>query len=518
MKNKFIYLAVLAAMGFAACEPEFENEVNAEYSRGEADFTSYVALGNSLSAGYIDGTVSRVSQQYSFPNLLSQQFALVGGGEFTQPDFSLDVNNVGGLMLGGNPITDPVTGENLFKSRMVFDQTDRRPENIVGTVTNEVSAQQATAYHNMGVPGMKSFHAVYEGYGSLSGLGTGTANPWYVRHATSATATVLGDAMQKNPTFFTNWIGDMDVLAYATSGGVGSTAGVGTNDITPLPVFTASYDAVLNTLTAGGTNNVKGVLCTIPYVTSIPYFTTVPYNPVSAEVINANPQGPLLIQLYQFLALATNGRIMPLNTGAGQTNPVIIVDEDLPDLSTQISTYASGSGNPLLVANAATLGAVYGRARQTTSNDLIVLPASGVIGQTSAAPAPFNINGVTSPLSDRWVLTQTEIGHVRTATDAINAHIRSKASANIAIADMNVIMQQLVSGLKIEDGTVYTANYFNGTNIGSVLFSLDGVHPNARGYAVVTNEIIKVINNHFKARIPLKNSASYPGVDLVISN
>ena len=47
MKNKFILLATLA-IGFASCEPEFENEVNAEYTAGEANFSSYVAVGNSL--------------------------------------------------------------------------------------------------------------------------------------------------------------------------------------------------------------------------------------------------------------------------------------------------------------------------------------------------------------------------------------------------------------------------------------------------------------------------------------
>ena len=49
MKNKFIYFAVIAALGFASCEPEFDKEVNNEsYSAGEANFTSYVAIGNSL--------------------------------------------------------------------------------------------------------------------------------------------------------------------------------------------------------------------------------------------------------------------------------------------------------------------------------------------------------------------------------------------------------------------------------------------------------------------------------------
>ena len=78
MKNKFIYLAIIAA-GFASCEPEFENEVGANYTSGDADFSSYVAIGNSLTAGYMDGTVSKGSQMNSYPNLLAQQFALVGG-------------------------------------------------------------------------------------------------------------------------------------------------------------------------------------------------------------------------------------------------------------------------------------------------------------------------------------------------------------------------------------------------------------------------------------------------------
>jgi hypothetical protein len=118
MKNKFIYLAILAA-GFASCEPEFENEVDANYTSGDADFTSYVAIGNSLTAGYMDGTVSRVGQTYSFPNLLAQKFALVGGGAFTQPSYEEDVDNVGGIQ-----------GLPGFNKRLVIDVSQGRPEII----------------------------------------------------------------------------------------------------------------------------------------------------------------------------------------------------------------------------------------------------------------------------------------------------------------------------------------------------------------------------------------------------
>jgi len=520
MKNKFIYLAILAA-GFASCEPEFENEVNANYTSGDADFTTYVAVGNSLTAGYMDGTVSRGSQMNSYPNLLAQQFALVGGGAFTQPSYADDVNNLGGLLLGGMQIGT---------TRLIIDATEGRPENLAGTPTIEVSNLQATAYNNMGVPGAKSFHLLASGYGNVAGVAIGQANPYFVRHATSPTATVLGDAMSKNPTFFTNWIGANDVLAYATNGGAqadgvtpaadhNSTGNMnpatyGGNDITNSGVFASVYSTIVTTLISGGA---KGVVATVPSVTSIPYFTTVPYNALPAEATSSNATA---IGLYQFLAVATGGRIAPLNTAAGTKNPVLIKDADLTNIGSTIEFYAANSGNPLLVANAAALGAIYGQARHATANDLVVLPASSIIGQPNAsATAPFNINGVTWPLANKWVLTANEKTKVANATAAYNASIVSIANANdIAVADMNAIMNQLVTGLRIEDGTIYTANYFSSATASSVLFSLDGVHPNAKGYAVITNEIIKVINSHYNANLPFVYASSFPGATVLLTN
>ena len=516
MKNKFIYLAILAA-GFASCEPEFENEVDANYTSGDADFTSYVAIGNSLTAGYMDGTVSRVGQTYSFPNLLAQKFALVGGGAFTQPSYEEDVDNVGGIQ-----------GLPGFNKRLVIDVSQGRPEIISTGNIGVTLTPQATAYNNMGVPGAKSFHLGFSGYGNVANLPN--ANPYFVRHATSPSATILGDAMTKNPTFFTNWIGANDVLSYATNGGAQSDgvtpaadhnitgnmnpATYGANDITNSDYFAGVYSNIINTLTANGA---KGVVATIPSVTSIPYFTTVPYNALPAEATASNATA---IALYQFLSVATGGRISPLNTTPGSKNPVLIKDTDLTNISATIQAYAAGSGNPLLMANAAALGVIYGQARHATAEDLFVLPSSSIIGQENpAGTAPFNVNGVTLPLANKWVLTTNEKVKVANATSSYNAAIRSiAASKGLAVADMNLIMNQLVSGLRIDDGTIYTANYFSPTTASSVLFSLDGVHPNPRGYAVIANEIIKVINNHYHANIPIYSPANFPGISIVPSN
>ena len=498
MKNKFIYLAVLAA-GFISCEPEFENELtDASYSSGDADFSSYVAVGNSLTAGYMDGTVSRVGQSYSFPNILSGQFAVVGGGVFTQPSFEDDVDNLGGLTLGGFPIAG---------TRLVIDASAGGPENIAGSSTIEVSNLQAQAYHNMGVPGAKSFHLLAAGYGNVAGVALGQSNPYFVRHATSASATVLGDAMSMNPTFFTNWIGNNDVLAFATSGGTGvdrlgnlDPSTYGPNDITDPQVFASVYSTIVNTLTIDGA---KGVVATIPEVTAIPYFTTVPYNAVPLDAATAAQLNSGYAAYNAGLRVAFDNSFITreefasriINFKAGK-NAVVMVDEYLTDLS--------GLGLPSY--------------RHATYNDLIVLPAMSFIG-TLVGGNPLQVNGVSVPLADKWVLSKAEKMLVANATAAYNNAIVSiAASKNIAVADMNAIMTKLKGGLTVEDGTIYTANYFSAATASRVLFSLDGVHPNARGYAVISNEIIKVINSYYNANIPLVSAAGFPGATILPTN
>ncbi|MFT5753767.1 MAG: lysophospholipase L1-like esterase [Flavobacterium sp.] len=519
MKNKFIYLSVLAMAGLVSCEPEFENAVDANYTAGEADFSSYVAVGNSLTAGYMDGTMYKSGQANSFPNLLSQQFATVGGGVFTQPSYEEDVNNLGGI-----------SGVPGFGTRRVINFATSAPENIAGTSTITLTPQ-ATAYNNMGVPGAKSFHLLIPGYGNPAGLALGQANPYYVRHATSTTSTVLGDAVSKNPTFFTNWIGSNDILSYATTGGIGvdqtgnfNPATYGSNDITDPAVFAGVYNLIINggtspafgAVTGLAQNGAKGVVATIPSVTSIPFFTTVPYNALPAEATSSNVSA---LQLYGFLAQVTGGRISPLSTAAGSKNPLLISDETLSNLNLQIAGAAATI--PSLAPYATALGQLYGRARQATPDDLILLTASGKIGQpNSLGIAPFNVNGVTFPMQDGDVLIPSEQLAIANATNAYNAAIKSiAASKNLAVADMNAILGVLVNGLRSVNGQIYTANYFSGAvTENKVLFSLDGVHPNARGYAVVANEIIKVINSHYKSNMPFLNPSYFTGINVVATN
>jgi lysophospholipase L1-like esterase len=504
MKNNIKYLAILA-LGLFACEPEFDNPIDESgtYSSGSADFSTFVAVGNSLTAGFMDGTVFRSGQQNSFPNIMAEKFALAGGGTFTQPSYDDDVNDSGGFLLAGNPLPG-------FGTRLVIDASQGGPENLSVAPTMEVSTLQATAYNNMGIPGAKSFHLGVPGYGNLANLAIGAANPYYIRHATTPDATVIGDAVSLNPSFFALWIGNNDILAFATSGGTGvdqtgnpNVLSYGFNDITDPSVFAFTFQGLVDALTANGA---KGIVATLPDVTSIPYFTTVPFNPIpldgaTAAFANngyATYNGGLQFAVGNGLLTAAEAAQRTINFSAGQNAPVI-TDEDLTDLT--------GFGIPSL--------------RQATVNDLLVLPSSGFIGTLANPADPTSVNGVGVPLADNWVLTATEIQLVRNARTAYNNAIVSIAQASdLAIADMAVVLEELVSGLRTSDGQIYTNNYFDGSSdaVSTAVFSLDGVHPNSRGYAIVADEFIRVINEKYGANVPRVTAGYYPGVTVVPTN
>src|SRR5690606_3977599 len=163
----------------------------------------------------------------------------VGGGDFTQPMMH---DNLGGLLMGGTQIA-----ENRFVLAVGPDGNPS-PVRLEGTPITDITNKLTGPFNNMGVPGAKSYHLVAPGYGNAAGVATGTANPYFARFASSESATVIGDAVAQNATFFSLWIGNNDILGYATSGGSGvdqtgnlDPSTYGGKDITDPNVFASVY-------------------------------------------------------------------------------------------------------------------------------------------------------------------------------------------------------------------------------------------------------------------------------------
>ena len=458
----------LVSLTFMACSDD-DTAVEEPVSPGTADFSKYVALGDSFAAGFSDNALFKLGQETSYPSILAGQLSAAGGGEMTIPYMN---DNLGGLLLGGNPIQG---------TRLYFNGT--APVNVAGTPTTEVTAHLSGSFTNLGVPGAKSFHLVAAGYGNVSGLGAvpPTANPYFVRFASSPSTTVLADALTQQPTFFSLWIGGNDVLGYALSGGDG------TNPITPTATFDAAYGALTSQLANGGR---KGIVANLPYVTSLPHFTTVPYNPVvlnSTQVTQLNSgyatyNGGLAVAVANnwITQAEADRRRVVFQVGA---NPVVIVDSYLTDLS----AYGIPSYRP------------------ATAQDYPVLPSSTFIG-TLVGGNPAAINGVSVPLADKWVVSKNEVDEIIAATDAYNVTIEAAANANgLAFVDAKTIMSQLTStnGIAVNGYTLKEDFVTGGA------FSLDGVHPSPRGYALIANKFIEAINAKYGSTVKTVNVGTY---------
>jgi lysophospholipase L1-like esterase len=117
------------------------------------------------------------------------------------------------------------------------------------------------------------------------------------------------------------------------------------------------------------------------------------------------------------------------------------------------------------------------------------------------------IDSIPWPIPNKYVLTQDEITAIQTATTAFNQKISDMAALNgLALVDMHTKMKGLQAGI-IWDGIRMNARYVTGG-----VFSLDGIHLNPRGNAVLANYFIESINAEFGSTIPYVDITKYPGV------
>jgi len=492
---------VLVALTFVACNNNDENTIAYNTSdglpptAGSANFSKFVSLGNSLTAGYSDNALFIEGQKVSYTNIMAQQFATVGGGEYKIP---LMADNIGGFKVNGITFSGP----------RLYSSGGTAPVSASGTPSTEIMTSIASAgpYNNCGVPGAKSFHLLSPSYGSLAGISLGTANPYYVRFAPNATTSVLAYAVSQTPTFFSLWIGNNDVLGYATSGGDDS------NPITPSAGaagvgFDATYDALVNTLTATGA---KGVLANIPYVNTVPFFTYIATNPVPLNATQVAQLNPLFGAMNTMLAGAGQpARFQTLTVSS--SNPLLIADEMLAYDATALFTAAfQGAPFNYPAATAGFLGNLYGKARHasnaTATRDYILLTSGSTIGTTkSGYPANNSTIGVTFPMEDKATLTASEVALVKAATDAYNAKISSVATAKgLAFVDTNAAMTQIANGGISANGFTVTNAFVTGGG-----FSTDGVHPSPRGYALIANKFIEAINAKYGSNLNGVNLGDY---------
>lgn len=422
---------------FSCTKTQFDDY---ETSSGDANFSNYVAVGNSLTQGYQDGGMHNElgQQENSYPAIIAGQMKLVDPTlNFVQPTITGQGDGYMHLVYRN--------GEIEVVKAFDEDITTNDPEAIDNDLAWESWGDTTRKYNNMGVSGIKLVNCLSGGKNTTINFNLlqNNLNPngRFLNFGDEITPISYLDHIKKsNATFFTNWLGNNDVLAWSTAGGddepvinsIGiSVPGLFLSQLTDFEEFRNKYDSVLAAFSDMGA---KGVCATLPDVTSIPYFNTVTLEAVDDDVW--------------------------IREGA-DTNVVRLATEDDLLLLTATDELADG------------------------------------IGRIQSKPLPHAV-----------VLDKDEIAIVQTRTNEINNAIRSLAAQyGFALADMNQFMKTLTNTGLSFDGVDFTPKYIEGG-----LFSLDGVHPNSRGYAVIANEFIRVINEFYGANIQTVAVGNYRGI------
>lgn len=213
-------IGLTAAGAIAACFDNDNDDVLGPRLRGtNAIFQNYVAIGNSITAGFQSGGISDATQRQSFAFLLAQQM----GTRYAYAS----------LRNPGCP------------APIINFQTQARPAGAPPCALRD-AATASQLLNNVAVPGATSFDP-------NDTDGTAASN--------ALTSFILGGrsqverALQTDPTFVSYWIGNNDVLGPAISDG--RTAALAA--MTPLAAFQANTDATFNALTSGAPD-VKGVI------------------------------------------------------------------------------------------------------------------------------------------------------------------------------------------------------------------------------------------------------------------
>ncbi|MFQ5584448.1 MAG: hypothetical protein ACE5GL_08450 [Calditrichia bacterium] len=479
MKKIIALLITASLLIFVACELNQPAAPQLNITPQQLVLSKMVAVGASYTAGFQSGGLVDDFQKMSFPYLIAKQMGRVD-------DFQM-----GWLAKPGFGSADLTTGKAFGPlkwngtSIVPGDEVPGGIDGIELLLFNGGNAELARPYDNLGIPGADlndlltttEFDAV-----------TGTGNPFFnltLRNPNFGGTTELDQAILLQPSLvLLNLPGGNDYLGAALSG----TAVEGVT-LTSQADFRTRFTKVIERLTG----ETKAVIVTtnLPYPSLLPYVNILDnfiYKSIPALGITQPVPVVFDSQFQPVLFDSTIGLYLPLLADEGLlTGGSPIAHVLLPFLN---EYQASGLGVP---DSAALVG-------------MGLPPATAqalVQGMIAAGLTP---SGVAIP--GNLTLTANEEATINTAVDGYNDILKDVISGKtITQVDLVTTITNIVNN----PGTSGVTAFFVLLDPNTTMFSLDGVHPNDAGYAIIGNEFIKEINKVLNVNIPLLNISDFTG-------
>jgi len=373
-------------------------------AHGTADFSHIVALGDSYTAGFSNGSLNERHQIFSPAAIFAHQT----GAVLCQPTDNSTTNCFAQPL-----VTWPgIPGELILTSPSLTGVV-AAPGNGVPVMTGF-----ARPYNNMAVPGAML-------YDILNTTGAEKTPVTFEQGTPFAAAILRGlgsavdQAIAQGPTFVIAWIGGDDFFLAATSGSANDCNATPPflNCLTPVDQFKTQYAAILDKIIAAKPN--AGIV-----VGDFPaaVFTQMPYTSLIPAIVLDASLKPVIV----------NGAPIPLFgiiNGAPAGLPL---------------------GSTVLLPSATKL-----------------LSGTGIPPQLATIP-PFNtLPNAGKPLADSDVLTPAEQGAIAARITAINAAIKDVAGARgIPVADVSGLFTRIATNKINVAGVPVTTAYITGGAFG----------------------------------------------------
>jgi GDSL-like Lipase/Acylhydrolase len=355
--------------------------------------------------------------------------------------------------IGANPGKTPL----MFRNGEIVED-DLQVGDIFGLAINPLLPRP---YDNLGIPGDGLFdiddNARIDDLRVLILRGMGSQ---------------LDQAIELDPEIISFWIGGNDVISAALHGG-------DLNRITPKEEFDAEYRDSLTKLRNNTSASI--VVANIPDVVDIPFvnffdgiFRTIP-------ALGINIPVPVLY----------DQNFQPIDFGDGLFLPILTNESHVVHLLLSSRGPYRNHGIGIPDANSLLdLGFTMSEA-----DDLVIeIENHGLI------PSGMPFNG-------EFTLTASEDETIQNTVAGFNESISDIAfELNVPVVNAN----DLLSRINNQGVDGFTGEFVLVDNVNTA-FSLDGVHPNNAGYALIANEFIKVMNNSFGVNLTLIDSSQFRG-------
>lgn len=470
MKNT-LFLCCYLGLILSACSYDFPQKPTvASVNLGSADFSNFVVVGSTWSAGFMDNALYEEGQKNAYPALLIEHLnnRSESAFSFVQPTVESE-NGYDGFSDRSNP-----------KGRQILEYLqESKPYLFKKSLTGEEPGGfVASSLHNFSVPHTKLIQLLDQDL---------QTNPFYSR--LNQNTSLLEVAIESKPSLILLHLGMEDILNFAAKGLTTNPDPIPTeikpNDLTPKAVFENSLRAVIEKIVSE--TDVPIIVVNLPDFTHFPFFRQLghlaPINQLEAgEVDNFfDAHNELVFQYNRTVEENRRPLINFFSDDSFTTWTLVVEDPSMPDA--QLSD-----------------GTIVPKYRQLEEGELLLW----------SVPEFPNAEGIglQQPATKAFYLINDEVSFLQNLIATYNGIITqiSNVYPEVSLLDLNSYLNTFPSSGIFIDEVLFTPD------IGRTgIFSSDGLNLNQRGQALLANLFIQHLEERFFAKIPPINVNRFKG-------